>query len=203
MMIINKAVKLQSILIFLFFLLLILPSSSARKVQYPEWRIKLSYMLLSKGKQVLNDNPYLAIQYFKRAKKIYPQNIEAEKLIKESVSRVENSSFLPKQYRKKIKILASEINSESNSIQFSQQDENSDMLRISEKHTPKTSPQGQKSSVSEETYSFQDKNVIIAEYKGISEEEEYKAWKKGPMINTALDNYHLCSQLFSMKKLLL
>jgi len=190
MMIINKAVKLQSILILLFFLLLILQSSLASKVQYPEWKIKLSYMLLSKGKQVLSDNPHLAIQYFKRAKKIYPQNIEAEELIKEVASKVDNPSLLPKQRRKKIKILASDINSESNYTQFSQQDENSDIPRAPEKHPPKIYPQKQKSSVSEETYSFQDKNVIIAEYKGISEDEEYKAWKRGPTINTVLDIYH-------------
>jgi len=190
MMIINKAIKLQSILILLFFLLLILQSGLASKVQYPEWKIKLSYMLLSKGKQVLSDNPHLAIQYFKRAKKIYPQNIEAEELIKEAASKVENSSLPLKQLRKKTKILASDINSESNYTQFSQQDENSDTHRTSKKHPPKIYPQKPKSSVSEETHSFQDKNVIVAEYKGINEEKEYKAEEKGPTVNTILDPYH-------------
>ncbi len=192
-MIINKIVKSQSILILLFFLILILililPLSSATKVQYPEWKIKLSYMLLSRGKQVLNDNPHLAIQYFKRAKEIYPENIEVEEVMKKAIRKVENLNLLSKQTRKKTRISLSEINRKSKSTRFSQQDENNDIQQDSEKHTP-LYLQRQKSSVSEESNSFQDKNVIIAEYKGISEEEEYKAEEKGPTVNTILDPYH-------------
>lgn len=188
MMIINKAVKLQSILILLFFL--ILQSSLASKVQYPEWKIKLSYMLLGKGKQVLNDNPRLAIQYFKRAKKIYPENIEVEELIKKATRKMENLDFLTKEHRENIKIPPSEIDSKRNYTQISLQDENSDIFQATKKQPPSVYSQKQKSFVSEETHSFQDKNVIIAEYKGISEEEAYESEEKGPTVNTILDPYH-------------
>jgi hypothetical protein len=200
MMVINKRIKIYRLLIFLFFLISILQISLSATTfnKYPEWKIKLSYMLMSKGKEFLDENPELALSYFQRAKKIYPQNKEVKELIEKALNEVENPSrsknlieerpspkvyhvqeTSPESQSVKPAILKNEhkVQNHSQSIENQNIEKKPDKEKtIISRNVSKKLPQG--------------KNIIIAEYKGVSEEEEYKAEEKGPTVNTILDPYH-------------
>lgn len=196
MMVINKRIKiLYRLLIFLFFLISILQISlsAATSNRYPDWKIKLSYMLMSKGKEFLDENPEFALSYFQRAKKIYPQNEEVKELIEKALDKVENptssknsveESPSPKVYYVQKTSPQSQsvkpgISKNEHKVQNRSQsiiDQNDEQKPIVSQDVSEKLPQG--------------KDVIIAEYKGVSEEEEYKAEERGPTVNTILAPYH-------------
>lgn len=136
----------------LWIILLLFNFEAAAKETYPAWKIKLSYALLAKGKELSFHNPKLAREYFQRAYQIYPRNQEAKKLA--------------------LNVRASER-------------EKPKKLRSPSYLQPQVS-----SGVREDLPPPKGINLIVAQYQGISEQETYPSWKRGPTINTVLDIYH-------------
>lgn len=127
--------------------------------EIPEWKIRLSYVLLTKAKQIMKSDPNFALKYLEKAIELYPSNKEAEELLRVSKAQKVSGPTVDV-VKPKVKVRAHRETARMEGVKN---------IKVI---------QGER-----------DKE-IFAEYKGISEEEKYPAWKRGPTIATVLDFYH-------------